>query len=193
MKRILLPLCFSIFCFGYLGWHIYRAEQEMKKEIKIMRCIISRCELKGRWIDATKDKLEKVDEIDKVRILSVVWECGERYNVPKDLLLAVAKRESDFDKGARGKDGEIGLFQIMPEIGILISQAYNLPIRTEGELFEIENNTIVASLFLRDLIKMYGEERALSHYNHGRNGLRERGKKYAREVLKLRRRYDEDS
>lgn len=52
----------------------------------------------------------------------IFTEAAERYNVPKDLIKAIAKTESDFDPNATSGSGAQGLMQLMPatarELGV---------------------------------------------------------------------------
>ena len=49
------------------------------------------------------------------RLDAIFEEAASRYNVSKDLLLSVAKAESEFDVNATSKSGAMGLMQLMPD------------------------------------------------------------------------------
>ena len=55
---------------------------------------------------------------DSNRYRQVASDMAKRYGVDPELFVSLVQRESGFDPGARGKDGEIGLTQIMLETGI---------------------------------------------------------------------------
>ena len=55
---------------------------------------------------------------DSNRYRQVASDMAKRYGVDPELFVSLVQRESGFDPGARGKDGEIGLTQIMSETGI---------------------------------------------------------------------------
>lgn len=48
-------------------------------------------------------------------IKAAIRTAARKYNVPEDLALAVAERESSFNPGAISDHGAIGLFQLMPK------------------------------------------------------------------------------
>ena len=55
---------------------------------------------------------------DSNRYRQVASDMAKRYGVDPELFVSLVQRESGFDPRARGKDGEIGLTQIMSETGI---------------------------------------------------------------------------
>lgn len=50
------------------------------------------------------------------RIVNVIFKYAKRYNIDPLTLMVIINTESHFDYRAKGKDGEIGLGQIMPTI-----------------------------------------------------------------------------
>lgn len=183
-------VAFGIIVLGmlYIGYQVSRTDYNFQQQMHEQSLLLSRYERKAQWIQEMLSRIQAEQEIattktDLMRMLSATWEYCEMYDFPRDIMLAVARKESQFNSRARGSDGEIGMFQIMPETAILISRAYNLPIYKEEDVFDIENNALIAILYLKDLERMYGLKRALAHYNHGRQGLGIRGQEYARDVI----------
>ncbi len=89
------------------------------------------------------------------------WEIQQealRQGVPPELALAVVQRESNFNQLAVGKDGEIGLFQIMPATAIELG--VNPAIASEN----IEGGIS----YLRQQYERFGSwDLALAAYNAG--------------------------
>ena len=78
------------------------------------------------------------------------------YNIPAGLLEAVISKESNFDPGAVGAIGEIGLAQLRP--GGAIAD-YEMYFPAEPDYFEPEVNLKVAAWYLGEKIPDY-----LSHF-----------------------------
>lgn len=100
--------------------------------------------------------------------------------VNPDLAVAVARKESGFNQAARGRAGEIGVFQLMPgtaaELGV---NAYDLADNIRGGV-----------RYLKEMLDFTGgdTERALAAYNGGpgnlaRGTVSDRAWAYARDVL----------
>jgi soluble lytic murein transglycosylase-like protein len=187
-------IIFSVFAIGYFIWalHLRHLCCQNRIEIEKLNSLISHLEQKAIWITIQKQKIPSyISDIDKYRILSAVWEYGEYYNIPKDILLALIEQESQYIRSANGNDGEIGLCQIIPQTAWLIIKAYHLPIKTKQEIYDIENNILIAAIYLRDLLNLYNQDltRALAHYNHGRGGNTVRGRSYAQKILQKAGKY----
>ena len=78
--------------------------------------------------------------------------------VPPDLALAVAKRESGFNQAAIGKDGELGIFQLMPATarGLGVNPA------------DLDSNIQGGIAYLRQMYTQFGDwGTALAAYNCG--------------------------
>lgn len=78
--------------------------------------------------------------------------------VPPDLALAVARRESGYNQGARGAAGEVGVFQLMPG--------------TAGDLgvnpYDLSDNIRGGVSYLRQQFDRFGDwATALAAYNAG--------------------------
>jgi soluble lytic murein transglycosylase len=98
---------------------------------------------------------------------------AQRYQIDAALIKAVIWRESDFNPGARGRAGELGLMQIRPPA----AQEWVAAERVRG--FEFEHladpgtNTLVGTWYLAKLLKRYSGSKnplpyALADYNAGR-------------------------
>lgn len=191
MKRMLIIYVLVFLAFGYFVWY---AQGETRKEIATMKQLICRYEMRMQWIVDVKKKLiaepkVKTPEETLERILDAVWENCEKHDIPKNIFVAVIDTESCFSPKAKGSEDEIGLCQLLPETASMLIHAHDLPIYTERDLYNIENNVEIGALFLKDLIWRYGMKRALAHYHHGRKGKSERGQEYAERVLQKARLY----
>ena len=79
----------------------------------IMALILCVAILIGFVTDAIWSYVEK--EQHPINYEEIVSRYSEKYNVPKDLLFAVIKVESDFDPQAMSSAGALGLMQMMPK------------------------------------------------------------------------------
>ena len=99
-------------------------------------------------------------------IPSNVWEsahrASEKYPVHPALILAIAKRESDFRQDVTGAAGEIGIMQIMPETGTWLGF-------TTAQLREMDNNFEAGAKYLYYQLKRYSGSvlDAIASYNTG--------------------------
>lgn len=96
-----------------------------------------------------------------------------RFGVDPFVMVSMARQESNFRLDARGSKGEIGVFQIRPDVW-----AGELGL-TEKELEEPANNTYACAAILAKYLSRYeGYRSAVRAYNHRRYGAR-----YAQAVL----------
>ena len=79
----------------------------------IMALILCAAILIGFVTDAIWSYVEK--EQHPINYEEIVSRYSEKYNVPKDLLFAVIKVESNFDPQAMSSAGALGLMQMMPK------------------------------------------------------------------------------
>lgn len=90
----------------------------------------------------------------------IFTEASERYNVPKDLIKAIAKTESDFDPNATSGSGAQGLMQLMPatarELGVT-------------DAYDPYQNVMGGTKYISQLLNKYdGDVKlALAAYNAG--------------------------
>lgn len=95
-----------------------------------------------------------------VSLEEIFTEASERYNVPKDLIKAIAKTESDFDPNATSGSGAQGLMQLMPatarELGVT-------------DAYDPYQNVMGGTKYISQLLNKYdGDVKlALAAYNAG--------------------------
>ena len=96
---------------------------------------------------------------------------AEKYNVEKDLILAVIKTESNFDAKVRSHKGAIGLMQLMEQTALEVLPQTDLEISKEdigNKLIEPETNINIGTKYLQILLEKYNSiEIALTAYNAG--------------------------
>lgn len=98
------------------------------------------------------------------------------FQVDPLVMVAIARQESSFRLDARGSKGEVGVFQILPQVW-----AGELGL-TAAELAEPRNNTHACAYILAKYLRRYGSyDRAVRAYNH-----RDYGTRYAKQVLSRR-------
>ncbi len=96
-------------------------------------------------------------------------QAGKAQNIDPSWLLAIARQESAFNPEARSHAGAMGLMQLMPDTGRLISKIINRPLKRINELYRPERNIELGSAYLR---RMYDENQknpvlATAAYNAG--------------------------
>lgn len=91
---------------------------------------------------------------------SLFEEIGNKHDINPQILKAIAEQESSFDPLAEGKDGEIGMMQLMP----IIRNEYNVKNPTDPR-----ENIEGAAKFLDHLLKKYDNDldKTLQAYNGG--------------------------
>ena len=92
--------------------------------------------------------------------------CKE-YNVDKDLVLALIKAESNFDKNATSKANAKGLMQITDETYLYCLESLN--ISESPQIYDPESNLQAGIWYLSFLLKKYNgnTENAIAAYNAG--------------------------
>ncbi|HPO48804.1 MAG TPA: lytic transglycosylase domain-containing protein [Spirochaetota bacterium] len=106
--------------------------------------------------------LDKNENNDKNLILQSVKKASNKYGVPEDLIKAVIKVESNFDKNSVSRVGAMGLMQLMPKTA--------LELKVEKP-FDIEENVDGGTKYLKMMIDKYDGDldKVLSAYNAGPN------------------------
>lgn len=96
---------------------------------------------------------------------SIINEASEKYSVPKDLIKAVIKQESNYMPNAVSSKGAIGLMQIMPSTGALLG------IEDEETLKDPYVNIMTGTKYLSQMLNRYDGrlDLSLSAYNAGPN------------------------
>ena len=96
---------------------------------------------------------------------------SEKYNVDKNLILAVIKAESNFNENAISNRNAIGLMQLMEETAKDVANKNNIEIDNENikeELCDVYKNIEIGTAYIASLLKRYqNTEVALAAYNAG--------------------------
>ncbi len=94
------------------------------------------------------------------------WKYSLKYNVPLDLIVAVANTESHFRPEARSPAGAAGVMQVMWRVHAGLLQANG--IMKEEDLLDPEMGIAAGSLLLSRYLKAYGDTKAaLGRYYGG--------------------------
>lgn len=104
-----------------------------------------------------------------LQVVEAADNASKVFDLPRELILAVIATESSFNPMATSRLGAQGLMQIHHTSGLTPT-------------YDIHENVMVASGFLKGLIERKGVEGALSHYNAGYKGSRTYPKKVLAKV-----------
>ena len=96
---------------------------------------------------------------------SIINEASEKYSVPKYLIKAVIKQESNYMPNAVSSKGAIGLMQVMPSTGALLG------IEDKELLKDPYTNIMTGTKYLSQMLNRYDGrlDLSLSAYNAGPN------------------------
>ena len=75
--------------------------------------------------------------------------------VPLDLLLSIARRESEFDQNAISSAGAMGLMQLMPGTAKDMSKALKIPFEEKSLLTSWKYNVLLGAAYLEELSYKY--------------------------------------
>ena len=92
---------------------------------------------------------------------------SQKYNIPSDLAISIAKAESRFNPGAASKAGALGVMQVMWKVhnGMLRSKGIAA---TREHMFDPERGVEAGVLILSRYVKVYGTlQKALNRYYGG--------------------------
>lgn len=105
----------------------------------------------------------------KTDYLNVVNKECKNYNLNQNLILAVIKTESGFNKKSVSKAGAMGLMQILPSTAVWIAQQLNDEEFKTEDLFVPNKNIQYGCYYLRYLLDYYNqnEQLAICAYNAG--------------------------
>ncbi len=102
-----------------------------------------------------------------------IYAAAKKHNVEPALIKAVISQETRFQADARGKAGEVGLMQIIPDKAVADwALAHNVEIPCDGVLFKPQVNIDIGTWYLKQGLKRwrkykYYRELALCQYNAG--------------------------
>lgn len=119
--------------------------------------------------DSFSDIFKTVSSGKKATDLDEIFEnASKKYNVPVNLLKAVAKAESDFDPNAKSAAGAQGIMQLMP--GTAKSLGVTDP-------FNAEQNIMGGAKFLSQMLEKFdgNTQLALAAYNAGPGNVQKYG------------------
>lgn len=92
---------------------------------------------------------------------------ADKYGVPKELIFAVIKAESNFESSAKSSAGAIGLMQIMPSTHEWLAGKLGEPALT-ALLYDPDTNIKYGAYYLKYLYSRFGSwEKAIIAYNWG--------------------------
>lgn len=98
----------------------------------------------------------------------VIIEKANLYNVDKNLVLAIAKKESKFDENALSSAGAMGIMQIMPRTALWISEEIGLEDFEISDLNNAEINIEMGVFYLSYLSKKFNNlSTIICAYNAG--------------------------
>lgn len=116
-----------------------------------------------------RDKLLKIIYPKKYSEIVSIYE--EQYGVEENLIFAVIKAESNFNKNAVSHKGAIGLMQLMEETAKDVAVKNNIQLDFDNikqELLKVDNNINVGTMYLKILLDRYKSiELAVAAYNAG--------------------------
>ena len=96
---------------------------------------------------------------------------ADKYQVEENLIFALIKAESNFDKDSVSNKGAIGLMQLMEETAIDVANKNNIELDEENireDLLKIDKNIDIGTKYLGMMLDRYGNiEIALAAYNAG--------------------------
>ncbi len=114
-------------------------------------------------------KIQKI--LYKKEYSEYVSKYSKEYKVDENLIYAVIKAESNFNKSAKSNKGAIGVMQIMKETAKDIAKKINMQIEEsniEDKLLEADTNINLGTKYISILIEKYGNiEVAIAAYNAG--------------------------
>lgn len=137
----------------------------MKKTLTIIAILISSALIALFWV-RIDDFLSK--KAHPLEYMEVVEKYSDEYSVPKELIFAVIKAESDFKSDAVSGKGAIGLMQLMPETYAWLCEKSGDVNTDSNFLYTPEVNIRYGTYYLDMLYSEFGSwENALAAYNAG--------------------------
>jgi LysM repeat protein len=127
---------------------------------------------------------------DEVILAPIFARWADVYNVPQDLLEAIAWKESDWTPGALGTAGHLGIMQLSPATVELIEGGL---LGRDMDPFDADNGIQMGARYLRYLLdRTAGEREAVAAWRQGldsvrTDGIRTAGADYADAIEEIRR------
>jgi soluble lytic murein transglycosylase-like protein len=101
---------------------------------------------------AMSERLRSVDAPGRA-----IQSASSASGIPEQVLRSIARIESNFDPNARGAAGEIGMFQIMPEVATTLLRRVGAPTQNvEAMLRDPKQSAGLAAQLLRELVAQVG-------------------------------------
>ena len=101
----------------------------------------------------------------------IVLSYSEKYDIEENLIFAIIKAESNFDKSVISNKGAVGLMQLMDSTAIDVAIKNNIDIETSNitqELLKPDKNIEIGTKYIEMMIQKYGNiQVALAAYNAG--------------------------
>ena len=120
---------------------------------------------------------------------------SEQTGTPKEVIYGVIATESSGDPTAKGRDGEIGLMQLMPDTIKFLNYKFDLGFTPEN-VYNPYNNILAGSLYLAYLESKTDDwQKAVIAYNIGLGNLNKpkiysKGKQYFKRVNRNVKRFE---
>ncbi len=94
---------------------------------------------------------------------------AQAVDLPLTLLFAISRQESAFAAGVTSPAGARGLMQLMPATAKQVAKRHNIRYKSRQQLFDPEKNISLGSLYFKDLMQRFADNRILSiaSYNAG--------------------------
>ena len=170
LKRNALSILIGCLIGALAGWgHIRSAQewQEQKRQLaEDAREYDREVELeRARWAEIENEEVAYATEMEKINlydpdipedIQDAAWKYGEQYNICPEFLIAVAKRESEFDPEAVNGSC-VGLMQVSLRWHTDRMERCQV---TEEEMWTVDGSMHVAADYLAELFEKY-EDAAL--------------------------------
>ena len=106
----------------------------------------------------------------KTDYLNIIETESNNFSLNKNLVLAIIKTESKFDKNAVSSAGAIGLMQVIPSTGVWIAEKLNVENFKIDDLYNEEINIKFGCFYLKYLFDRFEDESVvICAYNAGPN------------------------
>ena len=126
------------------------------KRVGLFLLILVASILFGKIYDAATTAREKKNYPIDPRYEAYVTDAAEEFGVPKSVLWAFCREESDFSSGLLSSDGRIGLLQISPSVLEFVSTKILETSYETGMLYDPKTNLRVGAAYLSYLYERYG-------------------------------------